>query len=67
MHFRLRASHVPPDTSRYRSLTLVLNHGDILIMDGFMIQTVYEHAVIPKNFRISATARCIKPEVYKFY
>lgn len=58
MHFRLRN----PTTSKKhhpKSLTLVLNHGDIVIMEGHMIQFLYEHSVIPLGFRIAATARSI--------
>jgi len=40
-------------------LSLVLRHGDVLVMDGAAIQEHYEHTVIPKNFRIAATARMI--------
>lgn len=67
MHFRLHRSQINPEEKRPRMLSLVLNHGDILIMDGYHIQTIYEHTVVPKNFRIAATARCIKPEEYHFY
>ncbi|KAF8502150.1 hypothetical protein F5888DRAFT_1608345 [Russula emetica] len=38
--------------------------GDVLVMDGAGVQEYYEHAVVPKNFRIVATARLISPENY---
>ncbi|KAH9056549.1 hypothetical protein EDB87DRAFT_1566394 [Lactarius vividus] len=38
--------------------------GDVLVMDGAGVQEYYEHAVVPKNFRIVATARSISPENY---
>ncbi|KAK0203612.1 hypothetical protein DFS33DRAFT_1332731 [Desarmillaria ectypa] len=42
-------------------LSLVLRHGDILVMQGADIQRCYEHTVVPSNFRIAATARYITP------
>ncbi|KAF9241593.1 hypothetical protein BU15DRAFT_44647 [Melanogaster broomeanus] len=33
--------------------------GDVLVMEGDGVQKYYEHTVIPMNFRIAATARCI--------
>ncbi|KAH9998464.1 hypothetical protein BJV74DRAFT_767901 [Russula compacta] len=38
--------------------------GDVLVMEGAGVQEYYEHAVVPKNFRIVATARFISPENY---
>ncbi|KAI5856269.1 hypothetical protein BZA05DRAFT_471384 [Tricharina praecox] len=44
-------------------LSLKLNHGDIVIMHGARIQTIWEHAAIPTGrFRIAATARYISEE-----
>jgi len=43
-------------------LSLVLRHGDILVMEGAMIQAIYEHTVCPIGFRIAVTAREINPE-----
>ncbi|KAI5856266.1 hypothetical protein BZA05DRAFT_197039 [Tricharina praecox] len=44
-------------------LSLKLNHGDIVIMHGEKIQTIWEHAAIPTGrFRIAATARYISEE-----
>jgi hypothetical protein len=51
----------PVKKERVAFLKLVLRHGDILAMKGAEVQTFYEHAVVPKNFRIAATARYIKP------
>ncbi|KAI0254135.1 hypothetical protein BJV78DRAFT_1122074 [Lactifluus subvellereus] len=39
--------------------------GDVLVMEGAGVQEYYEHAVVPKNFRIVATARSISPENYE--
>ncbi|KAG2099129.1 hypothetical protein BD769DRAFT_1368639 [Suillus cothurnatus] len=58
MHFRARASSKEIKHSS-NVLTLILRHGDVLIMEGNGIQQHYEHTVIPMNFRIAATARCI--------
>ncbi|KAF8543264.1 hypothetical protein BDD12DRAFT_874882 [Trichophaea hybrida] len=44
-------------------LTLRLHHGDIMIMHGATIQSVWEHAAQPLGlFRIAATARWIGEE-----
>lgn len=59
MHFRARATSKDAKHSSSHALTLILRHGDVLIMEGGGIQQYYEHAVIPMNFRIAATARCI--------
>ncbi|KAF9227346.1 hypothetical protein BS17DRAFT_775348 [Gyrodon lividus] len=59
MHFR---PHVNAQNQKYQcttALTLVLRHGDVLIMEGDGVQEYYEHTVVPMNFRIAATARCI--------
>ncbi|KAH8828283.1 hypothetical protein DL96DRAFT_1709566 [Flagelloscypha sp. PMI_526] len=43
--------------------SIVLQHGDILVMEGSGVQDHYEHCVIPKGgLRIAATARVIDPE-----
>ncbi|PPQ68046.1 hypothetical protein CVT25_014507 [Psilocybe cyanescens] len=59
MHFRLQAKHDPEREKRGILLSIVLRHGDILVMDGAAVQDYYEHTVIPTNFRIAATARQI--------
>lgn len=61
MHFRLHASASAehPKQSCPHALTLILRHGDVLIMEGHDVQVYYEHTVVPMNFRIAATARCI--------
>jgi len=56
MHFRPSAYL---QEGREIVLTLHLQHGDVLVMDGAGIQECYEHTVIPCNFRIAATARWI--------
>jgi len=54
------------DEKKRARLTLKLHHGDIVIMHGEKIQTVWEHAAIPLGFfRIAATARYISEENYK--
>ncbi|KAF8844298.1 hypothetical protein BDN67DRAFT_963043 [Paxillus ammoniavirescens] len=62
MHFRPHAiaqAGQGPKPQCTTALTLVLRHGDVLIMEGDGVQKYYEHTVIPMNFRIAATARCI--------
>ncbi|KAG1870361.1 hypothetical protein C8R48DRAFT_789393 [Suillus tomentosus] len=59
MHFRARATSKEPKHSSSNVLTLILRHGDVLIMEGDGVQQYYEHTVIPMNFRIAATARWI--------
>ncbi|KAJ3999632.1 hypothetical protein F5050DRAFT_1736772 [Lentinula boryana] len=57
MHFRRR--HVKHGPERKTCLSIILRHGDILVMDGTGVQQYYEHMVEPTNFRIAATARLI--------
>ncbi|KAH7916571.1 2OG-Fe(II) oxygenase superfamily-domain-containing protein [Hygrophoropsis aurantiaca] len=57
MHFR--AYDTATKGQPLHDLTLILRHGDVLIMEGEGVQKHYEHTVIPMNFRIAATARCI--------
>ncbi|KAG9316630.1 hypothetical protein JVU11DRAFT_2684 [Chiua virens] len=61
MHFRLHGNveNLAPKNKCSYALTLVLRHGDVLIMEGDGVQKCYEHTVVPMNFRIAATARCI--------
>jgi len=63
MHFRLHAKYQTPDLVGLQkiAMSVVLRHGDILVMDGAGVQQCYEHAVVPCNFRIAATARWIQP------
>ncbi|KAJ7352130.1 hypothetical protein DFH08DRAFT_858004 [Mycena albidolilacea] len=61
MHFRRRLKYVPDDEQRTNVLTVVLRHGDVLVMEGSGVQDFYEHTVVPSNFRIAATARWIAP------
>ncbi|KZP05944.1 hypothetical protein FIBSPDRAFT_765177 [Athelia psychrophila] len=56
MHFR---PHVKLEEGRENALSLVLRHGDVVVMEGAEVQECYEHTVIPFNFRIAATARWI--------
>jgi len=62
MHFRLHSQFVPSGQSRKIDLTFILRHGDVLVMDGHEVQRHYEHTVVPVNFRMAATARCITPQ-----
>ncbi|KAH8994050.1 hypothetical protein EDB92DRAFT_1796023 [Lactarius akahatsu] len=64
MHFRLHSKYTVSDGHRKVAMSLILRHGDVLVMDGAGVQEYYEHAVVPKNFRIVATARSISPENY---
>ncbi|KAH7888686.1 hypothetical protein F5I97DRAFT_1925224 [Phlebopus sp. FC_14] len=59
MHFRRHVSGQKHKNMSQNALTLILRHGDVLIMEGEGVQEYYEHTVIPMNFRIAATARCI--------
>ncbi|KAJ4468124.1 hypothetical protein J3R30DRAFT_3346674 [Lentinula aciculospora] len=59
MHFRRRDVKHGPE--RKTCLSIVLRHGDVLVMDGIGVQQFYEHMVEPTNFRIAATARWINP------
>ncbi|KAF9452750.1 hypothetical protein P691DRAFT_756135 [Macrolepiota fuliginosa MF-IS2] len=59
MHFRVLARHTPEGAPRSIAISFVLRHGDVLAMDGAGVQQYYEHTVVPTNFRIAATARCI--------
>jgi len=73
MSFRKRTARLQPASSkaegieacagtkdtRFALVTIVLQHGDVLIMQGPQLQDVYEHRVQPKGFRIAATARHI--------
>ncbi|KAJ7886559.1 hypothetical protein B0H14DRAFT_3431137 [Mycena olivaceomarginata] len=53
---------VKPEGGQHRSdLSLVLQHGDILVMEGAGVQEHYQHAVEPQGFRIAVTARYIAP------
>ncbi|KDQ27782.1 hypothetical protein PLEOSDRAFT_1112704 [Pleurotus ostreatus PC15] len=62
MHFRPCSRFEPDVNKRGTILSLILRHGDILLMDGSEVQQFYEHTVVPANFRIAATARLISPE-----
>lgn len=64
MHFRLQSKYTVAEGHRKIAMTIILRHGDVLVMDGAGVQEYYEHAVVPKNFRIVATARLISPENY---
>jgi len=61
MHFRIHHKYLREDDMERKTiaLTVVLRHGDILVMDGPGVQESYEHTVVPTNFRIAATARRI--------
>ncbi|KAJ7217321.1 hypothetical protein GGX14DRAFT_358383 [Mycena pura] len=64
MHFRLLSKHAPRDEQRTTAMTVVLRHGDVLVMEGAGVQEFYEYTCfkIPYNFRIAATARWITPD-----
>ncbi|KAF4620741.1 hypothetical protein D9613_000492 [Agrocybe pediades] len=64
MHFRLHSKFDPERQKRGILLSVVLRHGDILVMDGSAVQEYYEHTVVPTNFRIAATARQINPALH---
>ncbi|KAH8992773.1 hypothetical protein EDB86DRAFT_2930792, partial [Lactarius hatsudake] len=58
MHFRLHSKYTVSDGHRKVVMSLILRHvgGDVLAMGGASVQEYYEHAVVPKNFRIVAAA-----------
>ncbi|KAJ7769940.1 hypothetical protein B0H16DRAFT_1776905 [Mycena metata] len=58
MNFRLAAKLAPGARHRIE-LSVFLQHGDVLVMEGTGVQTDYQHTVIPQNFRIAVTARQI--------
>jgi len=64
MHFRLLSKYTVTDGPRKIAMSILLRHGDVLVMEGTGVQEYYEHTVIPKNFRIVATARFISPDNY---
>ncbi|KAJ6513520.1 hypothetical protein DFH09DRAFT_941340 [Mycena vulgaris] len=59
MHFRLLSKYAPRNEQRANAMTVVLRHGDVLVMEGAGVQDFYEY--VPCNFRIAATARWIQP------
>ncbi|EPT04533.1 hypothetical protein FOMPIDRAFT_1156757 [Fomitopsis schrenkii] len=61
MYFRLLGKYTDKvgQGGDRNALTLYLRHGDVVVMHGAEVQTYYEHTVVPINFRIAATARCI--------
>ncbi|KAJ7103828.1 hypothetical protein C8R44DRAFT_808235 [Mycena epipterygia] len=61
MHFRLLSKYASRTEQRANAMTVVLRHGDVLVMEGAGVQDFYEHTVVPCNFRIAATARWIEP------
>ncbi|KAJ6461273.1 hypothetical protein C8R47DRAFT_109578 [Mycena vitilis] len=59
MQFR---TSVKPALGQHRAqLSILLQHGDILVMEGAGVQKNYKHTVEPINFRIAVTARYIAP------
>ncbi|KAF8070689.1 hypothetical protein FPV67DRAFT_1036975 [Lyophyllum atratum] len=67
MHFRVHHKYLREDEIEHKpiALTVVLRHGDVLVMDGAGVQESYEHTVVPTNFRIAATARTIDAKAPK--
>ncbi|EIM82791.1 uncharacterized protein STEHIDRAFT_102183 [Stereum hirsutum FP-91666 SS1] len=67
MHFRLHHKHQTASVANSKgsknALTIVLKHGDVCVQEGYDVQTLYEHTVVPANFRIAATARFIDASV----
>ncbi|EIW66506.1 hypothetical protein TREMEDRAFT_74716 [Tremella mesenterica DSM 1558] len=56
---RLRLPDGQTKVNAVPSLSITLSHGDVVIMQGDKLQRRYEHRVVPKGFRIAATARYI--------
>jgi alkylated DNA repair dioxygenase AlkB len=47
-------------------VTVTLNHGDIIIMDGYDIQKYLEHKVVPEGYlRFALTCRTVLPDHLK--
>lgn len=63
IHFR-RMRRKGSQEKQVIELSIVLRHGDILVMDGAEVQLQYQHTVVPVNFRIAATARFIDPSTH---
>ncbi|KAJ7650975.1 hypothetical protein FB45DRAFT_29111 [Roridomyces roridus] len=66
MYFRETSKHSSSHKHR-KELTLLLEHGSVLVMEGECFQKRYQHTVIPFDFRIAATARFIGPENSQVY
>ncbi|KAJ7486547.1 hypothetical protein FB451DRAFT_1362886 [Mycena latifolia] len=50
MHFRLLSKYAPRDEQRANTMTVVLRHGDVLVMEGAGVQDFYEYADAFLNF-----------------
>lgn len=61
MHFRHHTSGAGQNQPNEIVMSLILRHGNVLVMEGCGVQIHYEHTVIPTDFRIAATARWINP------
>ncbi|KAJ7470891.1 hypothetical protein FB451DRAFT_1472612 [Mycena latifolia] len=62
MHFRLAKNAKEKAARNKILLTVRLEHGDILVMEGAGVQEYYQHTVVPDNYRIAVTARHISTE-----
>ncbi|KAJ7486487.1 hypothetical protein FB451DRAFT_1553832 [Mycena latifolia] len=54
MHFRLLSKYTPRDEQRANAMTIVIRHGDVLVMEGAGVQDFYEHIVL--EYRCPATS-----------
>ncbi|KAJ6470141.1 hypothetical protein DFH09DRAFT_1478209, partial [Mycena vulgaris] len=61
MHFRMLSKYVSPTEQRSNAMTVVLRHGDVLVMEGSGVQDFTSTVKVPCNFSIAATARWIAP------
>lgn len=61
MHFRHHITAAGPSQPNEIVMSLILRHGNVLVMEGHGVQIHFEHNVIPTDFRIAATARWITP------
>ncbi|KAJ7486476.1 hypothetical protein FB451DRAFT_1026883 [Mycena latifolia] len=50
MHFRLLSKYTPRDEQRANAMTVVIRHGDVLVMEGAGVQDFYEYAEAFPNF-----------------
>ncbi|TFK54484.1 hypothetical protein OE88DRAFT_1625305 [Heliocybe sulcata] len=51
-----------PKQGKQEVISIILRHGDVIVMEGLEVQQYYEHQVQPVDFRIAATARMIGME-----
>lgn len=72
--YNKRAKEIPLELGLYEKckkkaddlVTVTLNHGDIVLMEGYEIQQYFEHKVVPEQcLRFALTCRTIMPDHLK--